>query len=191
MDFDPVVTDAHALLLEVERQLLYALIRGLKPAHVLEIGTGYGGSAAIIASALKANGQGFLVSMDNDPRPEARKVFEEHADYAMLLERKSPEFIAWAAYPRLQNFDFVFIDGDHSHEGVIADVHGVLPHLTRNAYLLFHDVNYMPVRKAIEKVVLLHPYRLFNCGQLTFDFTQDEWGNKWGGLALLKWVDND
>ena len=48
----------------VEGQLLYALVRALKPETVLEIGTADGGSATHILAALAANQSGQLLSYD-------------------------------------------------------------------------------------------------------------------------------
>lgn len=52
-----------------EADLLYALIRAIKPLNVLELGTGLGLTARFIAEALAANGnEGFLIS--EEPLPE-------------------------------------------------------------------------------------------------------------------------
>ena len=37
-------------------------------------------------------------------------------------------------------WDFVFIDGDHSYEGVKADFYNVLPHLKKGTPVAFHDI---------------------------------------------------
>src|SRR3990167_10454525 len=50
---------------QVEGQVLYALVRALKPARVLELGTWYGCSATHILQALEANGYGALLVLDN------------------------------------------------------------------------------------------------------------------------------
>jgi predicted O-methyltransferase YrrM len=48
-----------------EAQLLYALVRAIRPRNVLELGTGLGLSGFFIASALKANGDdGFLFTVE-------------------------------------------------------------------------------------------------------------------------------
>lgn len=175
--------EQNALLLDVEQSLLFSLVWGLKPEKVLEIGTGYGGGASIIAAALRRNLKGFLWSIDPDPQPEAIQRFDHLRDCAKLVQATSPQDIAAFG----EQFDFVFIDGDHSYEGVRADIEGVLPYLTKTAYLLFHDVNYFPVTRAITQALDTHSSRLTDCGQLTFDFTEDEQGNRWGGLRLLQW----
>lgn len=51
-----------------EADLLYALIRALKPLNVLELGTGLGLTGRFIGEALAANGQeGFLVTVEPNP----------------------------------------------------------------------------------------------------------------------------
>lgn len=37
-------------------------------------------------------------------------------------------------------WDFVFIDGDHSYEGVKADFYNILPHLQKGTPVAFHDI---------------------------------------------------
>lgn len=189
--------EQRALLLDEEQMLLFSLVWGLKPEKILEIGTGYGGGASVIASALRRNRKGFLWSIDPDPQPEAVQAFDHLRDCAKLVKAASPQGIGGIG----ERFDFVFIDGDHSYEGVKADIEGVLPHLALNAYLLFHDVNYPPVTQAVEWALNKyafpctngHPFlydysgHLTDGGQLTFGFTEDAQGNRWGGLRLLKW----
>src|SRR5947209_4711129 len=52
---------------EVEGKVLYALVRALKPAHVVEIGTWFGCGASHILEALAMNKKGKLTSIDTDP----------------------------------------------------------------------------------------------------------------------------
>lgn len=37
-------------------------------------------------------------------------------------------------------WDFAFIDGDHSYEGVKADFYNILPHLKKGTPVAFHDI---------------------------------------------------
>src|SRR6185369_14497583 len=50
----------------VEGQILYALVRWLKPKVIAEIGGWAGCSAAHLALAVKANGVGKIFSIDNE-----------------------------------------------------------------------------------------------------------------------------
>jgi predicted O-methyltransferase YrrM len=43
-------------------------------------------------------------------------------------------------YFKKYDWDFVFIDGDHSYEGVKADFYNILPYLRKNTPVAFHDV---------------------------------------------------
>jgi predicted O-methyltransferase YrrM len=58
--------DGMAVELEVA-ELLYALVRALKPSIVVEAGTGRGISARFLAEALEDNGKGTLLSYEPDP----------------------------------------------------------------------------------------------------------------------------
>lgn len=69
-----------------EADLLYALIRALKPLNVLEFGTGLGLTARFIAEALLANGsEGFLITVEPNP---------EYADQAATLLTGLPAKVA-------------------------------------------------------------------------------------------------
>ena len=39
-----------------------------------------------------------------------------------------------------EKFDIIFIDGDHSYEGVKKDYDNSLPLLNNNGYIIFHDI---------------------------------------------------
>lgn len=172
----------NALLLPSERLLLYALITGLKPRTVLEIGAAWGGSAQIIHAAL--NG-GKLVSIDRDPKPECIEVFKDMKG-ATLISQETPGAIkpAQQRYAK-KGFDFAFIDGGHSFNEVRADIDAVIPCLASRAYLLFHDAHYDDVKRAIDDRLALYP-GLTDAGLLTTDSTSNERG-QWGGLRLLRW----
>lgn len=60
-------------LWEVEGKTLYALVRALRPARVVEFGTWKGCSGSHLAAALQRNGHGLLTCVD--PYPPAIDVF--------------------------------------------------------------------------------------------------------------------
>lgn len=101
--------------------------------NILEIGCYDGGSSYYLSNYSKV-----MTTIDNnDPC------------------RFNPNDFIWSNYkyisgdshdPRMDEifsqveWDFVFIDGDHSYEGVKADFNNVLPYLRKNTPVAFHDV---------------------------------------------------
>jgi predicted O-methyltransferase YrrM len=169
-----------------ERIVLYALVIGLRPRRCLEIGTFKGGSALIIAAALDDSGDGILACVDPNAqiKPEHWK---EIAHRAILFQKPSPEILPDASRAVGGKFDFALIDGDHSTEGVVRDISGVLPLLESPAYLLLHDAHNQEVISGI-RTVLAHPEnRLTYCGPISTEKTVDSSpGVAWGGLRLLR-----
>lgn len=39
-----------------------------------------------------------------------------------------------------KKWNYAFIDGDHSYEGVKADFHNILPFMDQESYMVFHDI---------------------------------------------------
>ncbi len=148
-----------------DRVMMYALVRGLKPQRALEIGVRWGGSARIITNAMEENGIGQLVGIDPQPENFQAQPKELHDRYQLLCGY-SPDEIKEAARRVGGKFDFVFIDGMHTHDAVLADLQGVLPYLEAGAYVLLHDAYHQGIGEAVNHV-LRDTSDLFDCGILT------------------------
>ncbi|MEY3232163.1 MAG: hypothetical protein RL689_2252 [Planctomycetota bacterium] len=143
---------AHADQKPRERVLLYAMVFALAPERVLEIGVRWGGGTRIIHAALSDLGRGELVSIDPDPALEYD--IGELGDRATLIVGASPAELPRARELAGENFDLVFVDGDHSERGVAADLKGLLDVTSPGAVVLLHDAFHAPVARAIDAALI-------------------------------------
>jgi predicted O-methyltransferase YrrM len=129
--------------------LLYGLARSLKPKVAVEIGSARGKSACFVGMALKENGSGKLFAID----PHARTNWndENSVDTLQVMRgnirrlklEKQVEILrdvsSSAARRWMLPIDMLFIDGDHSYEGVKQDWELFAPFVTRFGLVVFHD----------------------------------------------------
>lgn len=129
--------------------LLYGLARSLKPTVCVEIGSARGKSACFVGLALKRNGHGKLYAIDphtqtnwNDRESvDTLSIMAKNlrkagvVDYVQIIRKTSGEAVAgWTT-----SIDMLFIDGDHSYEGVKADWKRFLPFVKPFGVVIFHD----------------------------------------------------
>ena len=129
--------------------VLYGLVRAMKPATCVEIGSARGRSACFIAMALRENGGGRLHAIDphqptawNDTGAvDTLAVMQRDlerlrlAPYVEILRATSGEAAAGWTRP----IDLLFIDGDHSYDGVRRDWDLFVPHMAEFGVVVFHD----------------------------------------------------
>ena len=129
--------------------LLYGLSRSLKPAVAVEIGSARGKSACYVGIALKENGKGHLYAIDphtstnwNDTESvETYETMRKHlallnlTDVVTIVRHHSGRAVHQVAKP----IDLLFIDGDHSYDGVKADWRSFTPYMSRFGIVVFHD----------------------------------------------------
>ena len=150
---------------EPDRVMLYALVRGLRPSRVLEIGARWGGGARIISAALEDSGFGKAIGIDPEPqnfRPSQKNLFNHYE----LMEGYSPGAVPSAVAKLGGPIDFAFIDAMHTHDHVFADFNAVIPHMEAGGHVLLHDAFHIGINTAIEKVLLANP-AFCDCGFLT------------------------
>jgi predicted O-methyltransferase YrrM len=129
--------------------LLYGLCRSMKPNVCVEIGSARGKSACYVGMALKENGVGHLYAIDPHTRTnwndsESVDTYEVMwrnvkklglQDVVTMVRKTSSEMLKdWS-----EKIDLIFIDGDHSYEGVKADWEGFRPFLKEFGLAVFHD----------------------------------------------------
>jgi hypothetical protein len=107
---------------------------------VLEIGRLHGKSTAIIAMALIDAGLPFpFFSVDLAPElvPEADRNLTAHElrDRVILIQGDSSTVVRQLP----GQFDVVFVDGDHSYDGVTADIFALRGRVQNRGAVLFHD----------------------------------------------------
>ena len=128
---------------------LRGLARSIKPKVCIEIGSARGKSACAVGLALRRNGGGRLCAIDphsttnrNDTNSvDSFAIINDHlqkagvTEFVEIVRKTSGE----AAKGWDKKTDLIFIDGDHSYEGVKADWELFLPHLNEFGVVVFHD----------------------------------------------------
>ncbi len=148
-----------------ERAQLLRLARGSAGDTYVEIGSYLGASACFIARGIRMARKpetARLYCVDtwmNDAMTEGKRDTylqfidntERYADIISVQRGRSDDV---AANLRC-SVDFLFIDGDHSYEGVTADILAWFPKLSPGATVVFHDYGWAEgVRRAVREHVL-------------------------------------
>jgi predicted O-methyltransferase YrrM len=129
--------------------VLYGLVRAGRPGAVVEIGSARGKSTCAMALACRHNDFGKVYAID--PHTEngwsegyglntfeflSRRLAEyELAPWCQVMPMTSAEAAARWALP----IDLLFIDGDHTFQGVKQDFELFKPWLTERSLVVFHD----------------------------------------------------
>jgi len=133
--------------------------------NFLEIGTKFGGTMYVFNKLAQSGG--VQISLDlpggihggwvlND-HPYLGKVHEKRNEY---LENLSPEIFLIAGNShdstsleavktKVAELDFLFIDGDHTYEGVKQDYEMYGPLVRPGGIIAFHDINDTPHHRAV------------------------------------------
>ncbi|MCI0459362.1 MAG: class I SAM-dependent methyltransferase [Gemmataceae bacterium] len=130
--------------------LLYGLARALEPEVIVEIGSARGRSTCTLALACRQNGRGKVYAIDphtindwTDRGVEATSLqflrTRLRADglepwCEVLVQESRAVARTWS-----KPIDLLFIDGDHSFEGVRADFEAFQPWLKESGFVVFHD----------------------------------------------------
>lgn len=110
-------------------------VKGFSPNNVLEIGTM--GSSFWILSKLST---GKKISADIEPRESTIRHAMYGEDWEFILGDTHTNEI----YNKISShgkFDLIFIDGDHSYEGVKRDFNMYKNLLSDRGYIAFHDID--------------------------------------------------
>lgn len=114
---------------------LYALVGLLRPKRIAEVGTNVGGSSTVMAKAIQYfafPGQIWTVDPNEEYIQRAEHLWIQNRVRELIHSIKGTVTALVPSSP----FDLVFIDGDHSYEGVMKDVSMLRP---RSRLLLLHD----------------------------------------------------
>jgi len=124
--------------------LLFVLIRRLRPAVCLELGTCLGISAAYTAGALQLNGHGTLVTIEGD-ETLAAKAREHLASLnfsnVKVLSGRFAEVLP-SVLEKIRPLDFVFVDGHHDGEATVSYWTSIKPKLFRRSIVIFDDISW-------------------------------------------------
>lgn len=120
---------------EVEGKILYALVRALQPAHVVEIGSLRGCSTTHLATALDVNGRGRITSVDVSG--DTRDQFPKHLE--ALHTAVTGDGLEWLAGQDDASIDLLFEDSSHGEAMCMAVATLAKDKLTPGGLLILHD----------------------------------------------------
>jgi len=143
-----------------DREIIYNLIKIIKPKKVLEIGTHIGSSTVTIASALSdINENGTLTTVDiidvNDDLVRPWLKFKtKNSPLTNLRLLKIDQFVEFIVENSMKflkenliKYDLIFLDGSHRADHVYKEVSLALNSLYPNGIILLHD--YYPASNPI------------------------------------------
>ncbi len=134
-----------------EAALLYALAKQKEGSRGIEIGSHFGWSTAHLLQAGL-----FLDAID--PAFSNKERFRQVSDSLQkwvdegsikLWPGYSPQIIPAISATQDQLYSFAFVDGNHDNEGPILDVKALMPFLTTDARIVFHDLTFSDVAAAV------------------------------------------
>lgn len=128
-----------------ERQFINALVLRYKPKKLLELGVSAGSSSVILLNAMDS--QAKLYSIDYadqyymDDTKRTGYIVDQYPHLKKNWTLKTGR-LAYAFMPDIgDGIDLCFIDTAHQNPGEILDTLMVLPYLSEQAIIIYHDVN--------------------------------------------------
>jgi predicted O-methyltransferase YrrM len=146
-----------------EGELLYAVIRELRPLQTVEIGLANGLSTLFITAALEANGAGQHIAIDPFQSSDWNGVGVGLVRHAGLSHRLTViEQPSHQALPALEQSgfrtQFAFVDGSHLFDYVVTDFLCLNRMLDVGGVIAFDDSDWPAIRKLLRFIVLNRPY---------------------------------
>lgn len=144
-----------------EQEILFDIPRilGLGGSYV-NLGHALGGSAMLLARGLKDQGLNGLIhsvdTFDNEKnhRTKADNILQK---FDMLNDIKLYQGPTNLFSDAFGSITFLFIDADHSYDGVLSDFSGYAPKVIQGGALAFHDTNQDYTHRVIEENLTNNP----------------------------------
>ena len=131
----------HSLSSKAFCRFLYRLVTYQQPAHILEIGTSFGISAAYIAKAVPAAS---VVTIEGSPAIAAiaRETFHTLGyKNITLLQGKAQEVLPNLT-KQATHLDLVFIDGHHNEEATLSFFERIKGSLHQGSVVVIGDIHW-------------------------------------------------
>ena len=159
-----VVEQSNSLMPLAQRYFLWSLVYGTAPRRYLEIGTAAGGSAMIVAGAVRALGLEDFRGVCVDPAFGLDQATRDYlgGKFSFIEAKNSPDTLVEAGRLAGGLFDLVLVDGDHTYDYALADILLSVPYVARGGYILVDDASHPQVRDAI--AYALESLSLIDCG---------------------------
>jgi hypothetical protein len=145
-----------------EAAYLFKIVKKLQNANILEIGRFLGGSTVLFSVAAK---QGNSKVHSIDLKFKTPQFAKDDVLSSFLNSKKLDNVSLYVGNSREYefkiNFDLVFIDGDHSYEGVLGDYKNIIKNVSSNGHIVFHDSisgrefcsEHLPVAKFVNELI--------------------------------------
>ena len=136
-------------------ELMFKLVRILKPLSCIELGSCVGISAAYQGFGLKLNGKGHLTTLEGSP--EVANIAKETVE---SLGLNNTSVVIGPFHETLKDVlesskpvDFLFNDGHHDHDAVIEYFNTAIPYLADDAVVVFDDIDWSSgMKKAWQEI---------------------------------------
>ncbi len=130
---------------EKEFEFLLRIYEDRQPQRILEIGTHHGGT--LYYWLQKANSFAFISAVNNQHINS--QLYFDWSEGAGIdwFTGDSTSQEAWNWMKDGAPYDFIFIDGDHSYEGVLNDYQAAVRLIARPGIIAFHDITPHPNRQ--------------------------------------------
>jgi cephalosporin hydroxylase len=171
---------------------LLEIAEGVRPKVVLEIGTA-GGETFFLLTRI-ADPEAKIVSIDLPGGPfgggypqwktPLYKSFSKEGQKIYLLRRDSHDPQTLEEVKRIlggEAVDFLFIDGDHTYEGVKRDFEIYSPLVRKGGLIAFHDIVPHPPEAGCEVSKLWIQIR----ASYSHKEIVKDWNQKWAGIGVL------
>lgn len=131
---------------------------------ILEIGSWKGKSTMLLARGSKTNSKSKVYAVDTfkGTKENSNKIINTLPDFKENMKKANIEnlvtplvgFSTNVAKTFTEPIEILFIDGDHTYEGVIADIKDWEPKLIKGGWILFHDTSSKSVMKAVKEKII-------------------------------------
>lgn len=125
---------------------------------IVEIGTGKGGTAALMAAKAVFHGGLKVITMSPDLKPEIEIELKGLDEVITYYNVKSEPF--YEEFRKIVGDDkvwFLYVDGEHTEQGANRDLNLYYPHVAKGGYILCHDMTMERVKRGVESFMNEHP----------------------------------